>query len=151
MSELQSPTVYFASPGPANTDRTLQLVRQRAQALKLRTVLVATTSGTTGLLAADMLTGLNVVAVTHSAGFSEPYALEHDCDTCDRIRQAGGKVLTTTHALGGVGRAVRKKLGTYQTEEIIAYTLRLFGQGLKVAAEITLMASDAGFVPEGSL
>jgi len=41
---------------------------------------------------------------------------------------------------------VRKKLGTYQLEEIIAYTLRLFGEGTKVAIEIALMAADAGLV-----
>ena len=43
-----------------------------------------------------------------------------------------------------MGRAVRKKLGTYELEEIIAYTLRVFGQGAKVAVEIALMAADAG-------
>ena len=48
--------------------------------------------------------------------------------------------------LGGVGRAVRKKLGTYQIDEIIAYTLRIFGQGIKVACEIALMAADGGLV-----
>jgi len=30
--------------------------------------------------------------------------------------------------------------------EIIAQTLRLFGQGTKVCAEITLMATDAGLI-----
>jgi hypothetical protein len=40
-------------------------------------------------------------------------------------------------------------LGTYQIDEIIAYTLRCFSQGVKVAAEITLMASDAGYVVPG--
>jgi hypothetical protein len=41
---------------------------------------------------------------------------------------------------------VRKKLGTYQLDEIIAYTLRMFGEGTKVAVEIAVMASDAGLV-----
>jgi len=45
-----------------------------------------------------------------------------------------------------VGRAVRKKLGTYELEEIIAYTLRIFGEGTKVAVEIALMAADAGLI-----
>jgi hypothetical protein len=31
-------------------------------------------------------------------------------------------------------------------DEIIAHTLRIFGQGIKVVAEITLMAADAGLV-----
>jgi hypothetical protein len=45
-----------------------------------------------------------------------------------------------------VGRAVRKKLGTYETEEIVAFTLRTFGEGIKVIAEICLMAADAGLI-----
>ena len=43
-----------------------------------------------------------------------------------------------------MGRAVRRKLGTYQVDEIMAYTLRTFGQGIKVAAELALMAADGG-------
>ena len=46
----------------------------------------------------------------------------------------------------GVGRAVRKKLGTYELEELLAYTLRIFGEGKKVACEMALMAADAGLV-----
>jgi hypothetical protein len=51
------------------------------------------------------------------------------------------------HALGGLGRAVRRKLGTYQVEEIIAFALRTFCQGIKVACEISVMAADAGLIP----
>lgn len=150
MSELTTQTVIFTEPGPGNADRTLALVKARAQALGIKTILVATTSGATGLKAAQVLQGFNVVAVTHSVGFQAPYHVEHDADLVEQMIAAGAKVLTTTHAFGGVGRAVRKKMGTYQTEEIIAYTLRCFGQGMKVAAEITLMASDAGYiVPAG--
>ena len=62
------------------------------------------------------------------------------------IEAAGARILTCQHAFGGVGRAVRRKLGTYELEEIIAYTLRIFGEGMKVACEIALMAADAGLV-----
>jgi hypothetical protein len=55
-------------------------------------------------------------------------------------------VLTATHAFGGVGRAVRRRFNTYQVDEIIAQTLRVFGQGTKVACEIVLMAADAGLI-----
>jgi hypothetical protein len=64
----------------------------------------------------------------------------------NRIEALGGKVLTAQHALGGVGRAVRNKLGTYQVDEIMAFTLRTLGQGMKVAVEIALMAADAGLI-----
>jgi len=112
--------------------------------LGIRTILVATTTGATGAQAAQLLQGHDVVVVTHSTGFGEPNAQELTEENRAAIEAAGGKVLTCQHAFGGVNRAVRKKLGTYLTDEIIAFTLRTFGQGMKVCAEIALMAADAG-------
>ena len=44
---------------------------------------------------------------------------------------------------------MRKKWGTYGIDEIVAQTLRLFGEGMKVCVEIALMAADAGLVRVG--
>ena len=90
--------------------------------------------------------GKNLIVVTHSTGFVKPDYQQLNPDFQKRIEQAGAKILTCQHALGGVGRAVRKKLGTYQLEEIIAYTLRVFGEGTKVAVEMALMAADSGLI-----
>jgi hypothetical protein len=146
MSEYVSSTVYFAQTGPVNTDRTLALAAEKAKALGLETVLVATTGGNTALRASELVQVPNLVAVTHSAGFRQPFAKGFDPELIAKAEANGTKILTTTHAFGGVGRAVRKKLSTYQVDEIMAYTLRTFGQGMKVVAEITLMAADGGFI-----
>ncbi len=139
--------VVFDRPGSGNTSKTLELAAAKAAELDIRTALVATTSGATGLAAAEALGDLQVVVVTHSTGFSKPGQQEIDPDKRDAIRAAGAQVLTATHAFGGVGRAVRRKFATYQVDEIIAQTLRLFGQGTKVAVEMAVMAADAGLVP----
>ncbi len=149
MTELSAQTVYFAKPGPGNTERTLAVAHERAQALGIDTVLVATTSGATAVRAAEVFAGFAVVAVTHSTGFNAPHAQELTPENAAALTRAGAHILTTTHAFGGVGRAVRKKLGTYEIDEIIAFTLRTFGQGMKVVAEISLMAADAGLIPAG--
>ena len=146
MSEFTAQCVYFRHPGRSNTARTLDLVRARAEALGIRQVLVATTTGATGVQAAQALAGLEVIAVTHSTGFREPDTQELTDENRAAIVAAGARILTCTHAFGGVGRAVRKKLGTYETEEIIAFTLRTFCEGIKVVAEMALMAADAGLV-----
>lgn len=138
--------VYYAHPGKEDTQKTLEIAAQRAKELKIRTVLVASTSGETGLLAASMIKTAKVIVVTHSAGFLKPDHQQLKPELKKLIEEEGAQVLTCQHALGGVGRAVRKKLGTYELEEIIAYTLRIFGEGTKVAVEIALMAADAGFV-----
>jgi hypothetical protein len=145
-SENTAPCVYFAETGPANTGRTLELAHARARALGIRRILVATTSGATGVQAVQTLQGLDLVIVTHSSGFGEPDTQELTLENRAAIENAGVQILTCQHAFGGVGRAVRKKLDTYQIDEIIAYTLRTFCEGIKVTAEMALMAADAGLV-----
>lgn len=149
MSETIIQSIYFDKPGKQNTARTLEIAKRRADELGIRTVLVASTRGETGVLAAQQFQGYNVVVVTHSTGFKGPNVQELTEENRAAIEAAGAKVLTCQHAFGGVNRAVRKKLGTYLTDEFIAYTLRTFGQGMKVCAEIALMAADAGLVKVG--
>ena len=144
-----SACLSFDTPGPQNTDRTLAWAARCAEELGVARVLVATTSGETGVKALDHFTAEHLVVVTHSAGFSGPDIQELEEKHRKRIEAAGAEILTCQHAFGGVGRAVRRKLGTYELDEIMAYTLRIFGQGTKVAVEIALMAADAGRVRHG--
>ena len=144
MTEQVTRSVYFDKPGRQNTDRTLALAKARADELGIRAILVATTGGDTGRLAAELFAGYRVVAVTHSTGFSKPNEQEMTDENRDAMLAAGAQILTSQHAFGGVGRAVRRKLDTYELEEIVAYTFRTFGEGTKVVCEIALMAADAG-------
>jgi len=146
-ADILIPSLYFYKTGENNTEKTLLMAAKRAEELGVKHILVATTSGKTGTLAAEVFKGKNVVVVTHSMGFAERDHQELRPTYRKKIEALGAKILTCQHAFGGVGRAVRKKLGTYELEEIMAYTLRIFGQGTKVAIEIALMAVDAGLVP----
>lgn len=145
--EFRVPCVYFKNPGESNTRRTLEIAAERARELRVQNIIVASTSGETGLLAAKLFPQENLVVVSHSTGFMKPDFQQLSSEIRRRIEAGGARVLTCQHALGGVNRAVRKKLGTYELDEIIAFTLRMFGQGAKVAVEIALMAADAGFIP----
>ena len=124
----------------------LTAAKKRAEELKIKTIIVASTTGETGAKTAEFFKGYNVIVVTHSTGFTGPDLQELTSESRERILRAGGKVLTTTHAFGGLGRAVRRKFETYQTDELVANTLRIFGQGVKVAVEIAIMAADSGLV-----
>jgi hypothetical protein len=64
----------------------------------------------------------------------------------EKIEANGGKVFYHLHSFGGLGRAVKQKFGPIQVDEIIAYTLRTFSQGVKVTLEISCMACDAGLI-----
>ncbi len=138
--------LYFEAPGPANTGATLERAARRAAELDVRSIILASCSGRTALQAVPLFSGRELVVVTHSSGFSGPDLQEMPPGTRAELEKAGAKVLTAQHAFGGVGRAVRKKLGTYQVDEVMAFTLRVLGQGTKVAVEIALMAADAGLV-----
>ena len=141
--------VYFEKPGPQNTEKTIELALKRLDHNDIAKVLVATTSGRCGLLTALAVKRAKVIVVSHSHGFKEPNHQSLLPEMRAKIIAAGAEILTCTHTFGGIGRAVRKKFGTFQIDEIIAQTLRTFGDGIKVAAEISLMASDAGLVDFG--
>ena len=70
-------------------------------------------------------------------------------ETREILQQQGVKLLTTTHLFAGVDRAIRNRFGGVYPAEIMAQTLRIFGQGVKVAVEIACMALDAGLIPYG--
>ena len=146
MSEVTTYSVYFKQMGDENTERTLEMAHARAKALQIKDVIVASTSGKTGATVVELMKGLNITVVTHAAGFKGPNTQELESGYKTRIEVGGGKVLTTTHAFGGVNRGIRKKWGTYQVNEVIAQTLRMFSEGVKVAVEIAVMAADAGLV-----
>lgn len=146
MADSNAETFYFESPGPQNTEKTLKLAMIRAKSLGIKDIIVASTKGETGIKAIESFKGYNLIAVTHSTGFREPNFQEMPQKIKEEIEKKGGKVLTCQHAFGGVNRAVRKKLETYELDEIIAHTFRTFGEGMKVAVEIVLMAADAGLI-----
>ena len=143
---METTITYFEHRGRGNSERVLELVNKRAAELGITDVVVPSTGGSTGLTAVETLVGLQVVVVTHSTGYSEPGRQEIPPDVIEDLHARGAKVLTTTHAFGGVGRSVRKKFGTWGMEEIMAQTLKRFGEGVKVAIEVSLMAADAGLV-----
>ena len=147
MSSAKRKIVYFQAPGKQNTDSLLRLVKDYARAQGIKDVVVASSTGETGAKASEVFKGLNVVVVSHHVGFREPGVWEVKEENRGKILGNGAKILTATHALSGVERAVRRKHGTILTLELIAHTLRLFGEGTKVCVEISIMAADAGLIP----
>jgi hypothetical protein len=143
---MEQKIVYFDKPGVDNMEETLRIAKQRAQELGIKTIVVASTLGNTGARAVEVFKGMKVVVVTHSAGFHGPNTQELTEENRERIVKNGGIIFTATHLFSGVGAAMRKKFSTYLLGDIVANTLRLMGQGMKVVVEITVMAADAGLI-----
>jgi hypothetical protein len=153
---------YFEKPGPANTETTLLLAKRRASELRINKILVASTSGATACKAISLFDGFTIVAVTHHFGAREPNTLEFTDENRRMFEEHGGKILTTTHGFGGIGR-LRSNLPSQDPQsiqvpalgfpraptsigDIIVSTLEIIGRGTKVVCEIVAMATDAGLV-----
>jgi len=141
----------FAQAGRENTESTLKLAFEKAQQEGIRYMVVASVKGSTieKALELNREVGLQLVCVTHQIGFSGNGKDEMASEVREKLLQSGVKVLTTTHLFGGVDRAMRRQFQGIYPAEIIANTLRMFGQGTKVGVEIASMALDAGLIPFG--
>jgi hypothetical protein len=147
MSMIEKPIVYFNKPGENNTEAVLTLARKRAEELGIRDIVVASTTGGTGARASEVFKGFNLIVVTHHTGFREPGHQELTVENRRVIEASGAKIFTGTHVFMNVERAIRSKFDTAYPAEIMAQTLRLFCEGMKVAVEIVAMAADAGLIP----
>jgi hypothetical protein len=138
---------YFEAPGEIHSDKTLQLAKERADELGIKNIVVASTRGETGVKAVQLFSGYNVVVVPHVMGYREPGKHELSDENRRKIENAGGKVVVAAHAFSGVDMAIYSKWSTMNPSGIIAQTLRMFGQGMKVVVEMVAMAADAGVIP----
>ena len=145
---IERKVVYFEHPGEENTLNTLKIAKERADELGIKEIIIASTTGYTAKEAVRVFdpNKYKLIIVTHMTGFIEPGFQEFPDELRKELEKKGVKVLTCTHALSGVERAIRKTFNTYGPVEIIANALRVFGEGTKVAIEIVLMAADAGLI-----
>jgi len=144
-------TYYFDSPGAENTHDAAHLAVERAQELGIKKIVVASTTGRTALLFRDAMkgTGLELIVVTHVVGFSKPGEWEFSPEAAAALRADGVKIVTGTHALSGLERAISRSQrlgGSSRTEAIAEALRRIVAVGLKVAVECVLIAADQGVV-----
>ncbi len=142
--------VYFEKAGSQNTDDTIRLALARAKELGIKYVIVASSSGATGLKTAEAFGGTDarVIVVSHHVGFSEPGRRDIDEQYLKQLKELGVPVIEASHALSGVERSINRRLGGASRVEAIAEALRtLISVGTKVCVEISIMAADSGLVP----
>jgi hypothetical protein len=136
MVDIVCKTVYFEKAGLKNTEERLKLTKMRAKELGIENVVVASTTGETGVKASKVFKGYNLVVDSHVTGFKKPDFQQLVPENRIIIENNGAKILTTAHAFGASGRAVTKKFWILQVDGIVSAVLRLFGQSVKVSCEI---------------
>jgi hypothetical protein len=151
MTFIEKKIWYFDKPGPANTVDAAKFAIGRAKELKIQTIIVASTSGKTAEIFHEAMTGsqLDLIVVTHVVGFTKPGEWEFSLETVRQLQKNGVKIVTGTHALSGLERALSRspKVGGGSRTEAIAEALRrIVAVGLKVAVECVLIAADQGVI-----
>jgi hypothetical protein len=120
---MEKSVVYFAEPGPENTDEIIKAVAKRMEQGDVKTVVVASTSGKTGLKFAEALRDkAKVVAISHE---------KMEKELKEKIVKLGGIAVDKAHL-------PLHKRGMDDVRNSF-YSL---GQGFKVAIEVILIACD---------
>ncbi|MDP3244733.1 MAG: pyruvate kinase alpha/beta domain-containing protein [bacterium] len=143
--------VTFQKCGEENTAPTLSLVIEEVKKRGIKHIVIASTGGKTGFLAAQAFAGtdIQVIVVTHNVGHKVPGECQLDGDMKQAIERFGAKVLTGTTVWESLDESIARLTGLLAQERLIAQTYRTLGEGIKVCVEIALAATDAGLVPEG--
>ena len=156
-------TVYFEKPGEEHTEETLRIALEAAKERGIDTVLVSSTTGYSALEALKVFegSGLKIIIVTHQTGYRAPGAQLMLPETREKLEEAGMVVYTGTDVLTGgveVGMSRQRPAKSSPLDgrlpsivppitTVVAHTLRLFSQGVKVCPEIVMMVADAGLIP----
>lgn len=148
---IQETIHYFETAGREHTEETLKLAVETARALGIKNIVLATTEGGTAKTMADSIDheGITVTVVTHAFGQATPNTNPMSTDLRRYLIEKGFQICTAAHALSGAERCLSKTFTGVYPVEIIAHTLRMFGQGTKVCVEICAMAADAGLIMTG--
>lgn len=144
---IKHTTIYYPEGGVEHTETTLKASLEAAKKLDIKTILVASTSGETGVKAAKLYkdTGINLIVVGHQMGFPVPKVQQFKPDNWESIETLGGVVNLGTDVVTNSIRQ-RQRLG-HSPMSIITQTL--IAMKLKVNVEIVAKACDAGLILPG--
>lgn len=121
-------TTYFDQPGHQNTNQTLKLALAKAQKDKIKTIVLASTSGATGLKALDICPDLKIIAVGS-------YKNRSDSEKFKEFQKRGGQAIFAYDDV------------SYEySQEAQARFRQMAGEGGKVAIEVVVAATLAGLI-----
>ena len=141
---MEENITYFEEEGQVNTAEVLALVKEKAQALGIKKIVLASTRGETARAAAGIFkeSGIKLIVIPWQHGFLTdanpfPGELVKELESMGHLVHFGTMLFHT------------EKLYGSKTPQLMANLLRIFGQGTKVCVEITMMACDGGCIETG--
>ncbi len=140
----------FSEKGPENTEECFKAVSDRTRELGLDYVVVATTSGKTGAEAVKFFSDhdVEIAVVSHQYGFKKDGKIELSEEDREFIENSdNASLVITPDVLTRIPKITRGKYGGYNPLDLIADSLRMFSQGMKVCVECVIQAADSGKIP----
>lgn len=122
-------TIYFEEPGKKNTENTLKIAKKRAKELGIDTIIISSSGGYTAKLALQKFKEKHQLIVV---GFRDRFPN----NLKKKLESKGHKVLFTNDY-------------KFDHPSEAWELLRRFGEGMKVAVQEVLMATEVGLVNEG--
>ena len=142
---------YFDKEGNDYTDELIMAVKDKLEVSgNIKRILIASSSGESALkLYGAVGDCVEIINVTHHMGFAGPNESDISDEMIEKLEDVGIKTYFGSHAFSGAARGVTNKYGGYSPLDVVADTFRMFSHGIKVGAEISIMAADAGLIPVG--
>ena len=148
VQSTEGKVVYFGKKGAANTERTLEIALTCCEERKIGKIVVASSTGETALkLQGKAKPSIDIIAVTYGAGSRYTEEVEAFNKNRSALEEKGIRVVRGLHALSGVERTFENRYKSgFIPLNVVADTLRMFSQGMKVCVEIAVMAAEHGWV-----
>lgn len=150
---------YYRFKGEVNTEHLIRVATRRALEVEAPALIVASETGRSALKVANTLKELNanlkLVVITHPPDETWgprgkiPIGLKHphNIKALRCLQSLGAIIVQGTRPLAPPSRSVSWEHPL--PEVIMDKVLSIFGQGIKIAIEASLMATDAGAVDRG--
>jgi hypothetical protein len=143
--------IYFERPGKRNTAKVVECVIDRLAEGDIKTVVVASTTGYTALAFSDALAGrdgIELVSIGETPLVKE-WGAQWPVLEAETKQELEGRGVVVADRIPYLMHSSVLDYSRWKApipEEILRDTLYAFGQGMKVAVEVVLIAVASGFV-----
>ena len=146
---IEKTVLYFDEPGEANTEACIERVMHEVEENGYRYVVVASSTGETGVEFAKALKDLEteVYVVKYADGDGETADITDDMKK--ELADNNATFFRSPSISLSLDGAFGLKLAPMGPSKVAYSTLKRFGEGLKVCCEIIMMATDKGLLTEG--
>jgi len=148
---IERRVLYFEKDYVDHLDSVIEVARKIVNEGKVNYVLVASGTGRSGLKFAEVLKDKRVKLVVVTSPATSPFTrLPEFSQNIRKLKEMGIPVVQGPYLFDSIAESyTREKSGCMLTVcSIIADTLRLFSQGIQVTPMVSVLAVEAGYVPE---